>query len=76
MARTMPVQRKAVNLGPQTSGMSQGFNEAAAAGGGIQPGAHTDISSMTGIKVPSAGQLVKKVATGARHFIERYNPFK
>ena len=79
MARAMPVQRKAVNLGPQTTGMSQGFNEAAAGGGGIQANAHPDMSSMTGIKMPSVGSLAKKVVHGvgqAVHFITSYNPYK
>lgn len=75
----MPVQRKSVTLGPQSTGMSQGFNAAAAGGGGIQPGAHTDMSSMTGIKMPSIGQMAKKVVHGvgqAAHFIMSYNPYK
>jgi hypothetical protein len=75
----MPVQRKAVNLGPQTTGMAQGFNEAAAGGGGIQSGAHTDISSMTGIKMPSVGSMAKQVVHGLGqgvHFIMSYNPYK
>jgi hypothetical protein len=43
----MATAKKNPTVGPTTTGLSQGYGEAAASGGGIQPGAHPEMDADT-----------------------------